>query len=420
MNSRERFLAAANHTEPDRVPLDFGVTRSGGITAVAYNELKGFMGIEAGPAKVYDIQQQLAWPDDVLLDRYNVDILDVGRAFLTEPADWKPCTLKDGSAGLLPAYHNHSVDADGNETLCTAKGTPVAVKPNTSYYFDQLSWPWKHLPAIPDPLDPADFEEEIWVVPASPNHLDYMTSDADLQRLTETVKGLYETTTKALYFDFGRAGLFEKGCYMRGTENWLVEMMLEKDAVGRMLDAYVEMCLTRLDRILGAVGQYIQVIRLFHDDVGSQGGPQFSPDLFAELLLPRYKSLCDFIHSKSGCKILSHSCGSIFPMIGHFIDAGVDMLNPIQIGADNMDPAALKKEFGKDIVFWGGGCDTVNELTEGTPQQVKDKVSQRIDIFGPGGGFVFAHTHNIQPGVPPANVVAMLEAVNEHGAYPLA
>ncbi|HDZ20173.1 hypothetical protein LCGC14_0017300 [marine sediment metagenome] len=106
-------------------------------------------------------------------------------------------------------------------------------------------------------------------------------------------------------------------------------------------------------------------------------------------------------------------------MIGHFIDAGVDMLNPIQIGADNMDPAALKKEFGKDIVFWGGGCDTVNELTEGTPQQVKDKVRQRIDIFGPGGGFVFVHTHNIQPGVPPANVVAMLEAVNEHGACPL-
>ncbi|MHC4562771.1 MAG: uroporphyrinogen decarboxylase family protein, partial [Planctomycetota bacterium] len=307
MNSRERFLAAANHTEPDRVPLDFGVTRSGGITAVAYNELKAFMGIDAGPSRVYDIQQQLAWPDDALLDRYNVDIVDVGRAFLTDATDWKQCTLKDGAEALIPAYHVHSVDADGNETLATQKGTPVAIKPNTSYYFDQLSWPWGDLPEIPDPIRSADFEEEIWVVPASPNHLDYMNSDADLQRLTETVKGLYENTTKALYFDFGRAGLFEKGCYMRGTENWLVEMMLDKAGAARMLDAYVEVCLERLDRILGAVGEYIQVLRLFHDDVGSQSGPQFSPDLFQELMLPRYKALCDFIHSKSDCKILNHS-----------------------------------------------------------------------------------------------------------------
>ena len=419
MTSRQRFLAAANHTEPDRVPLDFGVTRSGGITAVAYNELARFMNLTVGPARVYDIQQQLAWPDDVFLDQFGVDILDVGRAFLTEPTDWKPCTLKDGSAGLLPAYHTHSVDTDGNEALSTAKGTPVAAKPNTSYYFDQISWPWRDLPAIPDPIDPPDFEEEIWVVPSSPNHLDYMNSDAELQRLTDTITHLRETTDKALYLDFGRAGLFEKGCYMRGTENWLVEMMIDQDGAARMLDAYVESCLARLQRILGAVGDKIDILRLFHDDVGAQSGPQFSPDLFKQLMVPRYRTLTDFIHANSTCKILNHSCGSIFPMIEHFIDAGIDMLNPIQIGADNMDPAELKKTFGDSIVFWGGGCDTVGELAEGTPQTVKDAIKKHIDTFAPGGGFVFVHTHNIQPGVPPANVIAMLEAFNDHAGYPI-
>jgi uroporphyrinogen decarboxylase len=417
MNSRERFLAAANHTEPDRVPLDFGVTRSGGITAVAYNALTQFMGIDNGPARIYDIQQQLAWPDESLLEQFGVDVFDIGRAFLTEPADWTPVTLKDGSAGLIPAYHHHRIEADGTEILSSAKGTPVAIKPTSSFYFDQHTWPWNELSGIPDPIEPADFDEEIWAIPASPNHLDYMTNDAAIESLSAAAKHLYETTDQALYVDFGRAGFFEKGFYMRGAENWLVEMMIDRAGAERMLDAYVESCLARLERLLPAVGPYIQVIRLFHDDLGSQTGPQFSPELFKDMMVPRYRTLCDFIHARSECKILSHSCGSILPMIEHFVDAGVDMLNPIQIGAQNMDPTTLKKTFGDHIVFWGGGCDTVAELEQGTPEQVRDKVKEHIETFAPGGGFVFVHTHNIQPGVPPENVLAMLDAVREFGGY---
>lgn len=185
-----------------------------------------------------------------------------------------------------------------------------------------------------------------------------------------------------------------------------------------MNNSYEEKCIERLDVILSAVGDCIDVLRLFWDDMGSQHTTQLSPRLFKNVFAPRYRRLIDFIHSKSPCKILVYSCGSIYQIIPYLIEVGVEMLNPIQTFCDEMEPRRLKKEFGKDLVFWGGGCDTVTTLTTGTPGQVKDQVKERIDILGQGGGFVFVQTHNIQPGVPPENVVAMLEAVTEYGIYP--
>jgi uroporphyrinogen decarboxylase len=417
MTSRERFLIIADHMEADRVPIDFGTTRSGGITAIAYNQLKKHLAIDPRPTHLYDIQQQLAYVDEEFMKRYGIDLYDVGRALLNGGEDWRSYGLMDGSSAVRPAYHRIEKDSEGKEYLYTSKGTKAAVKPPSSYYFDQCFWPWGDREGIPDPVSRMEFHEEIWMIPAPPNHLDILHNKADLRRLTEVVRQLHENTHFALYIDLGRPGFFEKGWYMMGAEKWFTTLVLDKAGVCRMLDAYIEDCMEWLGAVLNAVGRYVQVIRLFHDDLGSQNGPQFSPALFKEIMAPRYRKLFDFIHSKGELKILNHSCGSIAEFIPAFIDAGLDMLNPVQTSCSNMDPVTLKREFGKDLVLWGGGIDTVNELTNGTPEQIRDKVRERIDILAPGGGFVFCATHNVQPGVPPRNVAAMLEAALEFGVY---
>ncbi len=390
-------------------------TRSGGISAIAYNALKQFLGVAGSPTRLFDIQQQLAWPDDAILARFGVDVLDAGRAFLPAPSDWRPLTLADGTTAVVPAYHDYRIDSENTLRLYTPKGTLVGIRPASSYYIDQNYWPWKDLPALPDPVPVDDFDEQLWAVPSPPFHLDIMNQAAQRKVFADAIRRLHETTTQAVLLDFGVAGFFEAPGYMRGLENWFCDMLTDAAGTARMLDAYEAKCIERLDAILGAVGDWIDVLRLFWDDMGSQHTTQLSPQLFKTVFAPRYRRLIDFIHSKSACKILVHSCGSIYRIIPHLLEAGVEMLNPIQTSCDEMDPRRLKREFGRDLVFWGGGCDTVTTLTNGTPQQVRDQVKERIDIFGQDGGFVFVQTHNIQPGVPPENVVAMLEAVAEYG-----
>ncbi|MEI6388221.1 MAG: uroporphyrinogen decarboxylase family protein [Spirochaetota bacterium] len=417
MTSRERLLLAASHREADRVPVDFGATRSGGISAIAYNAVKKWLGLPAGETRMYDIQQQLAWPDDQLLDRYGIDVIDAGRAFLVSPSDWVPFPLNDGGPALVPAYHDCRPASNGAFSLHTRRGTAAGLKSASSYYFDQTHWPWQALPGIPDPVHAEDFEEQLWAIPSSPFHLDIMNKGADRKLFSDTLRAFHQATDRAVLLDFGVAGFFEAPGYMRGLENWFCDMVADEAGTDRALAAYTEMCIERLDVILGAAGDSIDVLRLFWDDMGNQNTTQLSPDLFKRTFAPHYRQLIDHIHAKSACRILVHSCGSIYRIIPHLIDAGVEMLNPIQTSCDEMDPERLKREFGKDLVFWGGGCDTVTVLTSGTPAEIRDAVRRRMDILAPGGGFVFVQTHNIQPGVPAENVVAMLEAAREYGGY---
>ena len=417
MNSRERLLAAASHREPDRVPVDFGATRSGCISAMAYNALKRHLGHESGGTLMYDIQQQLAWPDGWMLDRYGIDVVDAGQAFLKSPGEWTPSPLNDGTSALVPAYHDCRPAPDGTVRLHTRKGTAAGEKVPSSFYFDQTHWPWKDLPELPDPVQVEDFEEQLWAIPSSPFHLDIFHDPAALKLFSQTLRDFHKATDRAVLLDFGIAGFFEAPGYMRGLENWFCDMAADEAGTDRVLDAYTDMCLQRLDTILGAAGDCIDVLRLFWDDMGNQNTTQLSPELFKKTFAPHYRTLVDHIHSKSACKVLVHSCGSIYRIIPHLIDAGVEMLNPVQTSCDEMEPERLKREFGRDMVFWGGGCDTVTVLTNGTPQEVRDAVHRRMDILKPGGGFVFVQTHNIQAGVPPENVVAMLEAAQEFGVY---
>jgi uroporphyrinogen decarboxylase len=166
-----------------------------------------------------------------------------------------------------------------------------------------------------------------------------------------------------------------------------------------------------------AVGDYCFAWGIASDDSGTQRGEFINPDLWAEMIKPHYRRLCDWVHKNTQWKTFLHSCGSVYHLIPHFIDAGIDILNPVQTSAANMDPARLKAEFGKRLVFWGGGCDTQAVLSRATPEEVREHVKERLGIFAPGGGFVFNQVHNIQANVPTENVIAMLEAAYEFGRY---
>ena len=171
-----------------------------------------------------------------------------------------------------------------------------------------------------------------------------------------------------------------------------------------------------LARYLDAVGEYIDIVQV-GDDLGTQNGPQLSPRMYRRLVKPYQQQMWQFIKARSGLPVFLHCCGGIYPLIPDLIEAGVDILNPVQISAVGMDPVRLKAEFGRDLVFWGGGCDTQHVLPEGTPAQVADHVRRQIDILAPGGGFVFNQVHNIQANVPPENIVAMLDAALAYGGY---
>ncbi len=194
-----------------------------------------------------------------------------------------------------------------------------------------------------------------------------------------------------------------------------MDLVLEPVQVERLLDALMELHLATLDMVCQAVGDVADILR-FGDDLGMDSGPFMSPKTYRSLFKPRHTILCDYVHTHSQMHTFLHSCGSIYRLLPDLIEAGYDIINPVQTGTRDMEPERLKKEFGQDITFWGGGADTRHVLNRAQPQQVKDHVKRRIDIFGPGGGFVFNTVHNILPDVPPENIVAMFEALDESGS----
>jgi uroporphyrinogen decarboxylase len=199
--------------------------------------------------------------------------------------------------------------------------------------------------------------------------------------------------------------------------DWLCILMMEPEYAGDILDASTERTLENLELYLQAVGKYLDTILIASTDYGSQKSEIFSPDVFEELYVPRYEKMTEYVHKHSGAKTFLHSCGSVRNLIPHFIEAGIDILNPVQTNAGGMDPVELKKEFGGKIVFWGGGVESQTVLPYGTPDDVEQQVRERLKVFGPGGGFVFAVVHNIQHGVPVENLRRMLDVLLKHRDY---
>lgn len=408
MNSRERIMASINHKQPDKVPLDLGGTTSSGISAIGYNRLKEEMGMEGGHTRVYDVVQQLALPEDEMLEALGVDVIDIGRAFNTSDSDWHDVTLPDGSAAQYPAWFRPEKQPDGSQVFYSKDGEPLAKMPEGATFFDQTCFPY--LDGYPDDYKELDaaMDRVLWQAMAG-SPWDHGSDPDFYQKLRQNALHLRETTDKALVMPCG-CNLFEWGMYLRRMDQFMMDLIDEPEEVERLLDELMERHLATLEKVCEAVGDVVDILR-FGDDLGMDSGPLMSPNTYRELFKPRQTILCDYVHKHSSMKTHLHTCGSVRCFIPDFIEAGYDMINPVQTSANGMVPAELKRDFGKDITFWGGGCNTRWVLNRSTPQEVYDYTCRMIETFLPDGGFVFNQEHNILSDVPGENMMAMYRAV---------
>jgi len=401
MTPRERVLAALEHRDTDRVPVDLSGHRSSGIAAIAYPKLRKFLGLPPKPIRVYDIIQQLAVVDEDVLDRFGVDAIEMGRGFAQDEQSWQPWTLPDGTACFVPAWTR--LERDENRWVIRSdSGRILAHMPDGSLYFEQTYYPFLEgddLDAISEVLG-----ESMWTAIASP------PGPVNSKELSEGAKRLRTGTDRAIIGLFG-GNLFEVGHFLYRNDQFMMILAAEPQHAHRFLDKLVELHLANLERFLAAVGEHIDII-LFGDDLGMQTGPMMSPKMYCEFFKPRHKLLWNRAKELAEVKVMLHCCGGVRELMPHLIEAGLDAINPVQISCSGMNAAELKAEFGSELTFWGGGCDTRDVLPNGTPQQVAEHVRKQVETLSPGGGFVFQQVHNILANVPPENIAAMFNAVN--------
>jgi len=409
MNSRDRVMQSMNFSQPDRVAVDLGGHRSSGIQAIAYARLRDHLGLPKRPPRVYDVPQQLAIIDDDVLDRFGVDCIELGRGFNQDEADWQEWVLPDGTECLIPHWIR-MVREGTNWVVKASDGTPIAVQRQGMVYFDQTYFPLSEDPHSKLDRLEAMLELDMWdavVAPPGP-----VSRDQEGARyLAEGARKLRASTDRAIIGLFG-GPIFEGGQQLFGMENYLVHLAKEPALVERFLDRLMAIYSRRLEFFLTSVGPYIDII-LFSDDYGTQTAPQISPRMLRQYFKPRHQEIWAQAKRLAPVKILLHSCGSIRAFMPDLIEAGLDAVNPVQITATKMEPAQLKADLGRQIVLWGGGCDTQHVLPNATPREVREHVLHNLEFLAPGGGFVFQQVHNIQVNVPPENIVAMFDAVAE-------
>lgn len=397
LTSRVRVRTALNHEEPDIVPIDFGAMRSTGINAIAYNRLKEYLGIKGGHTKVYDIFQQLAEPEEETMKIMGADVIQLHRyepAFGINIAEWKPGKLMDGSDCLYPKDFNPVVNEKGDLDI-VKDGIAIARMPKGGYYFDVIHHPYAEVRTMDD-IDKIPVPE---------------ITDEELEFVEKTAKDLYENTDYAILGSFG-GNILEQGQTDWGYERFFMEMALNPDLVHYYLERLTQAYLRDLEKYLNAVGKYIDVIQ-FGDDLGTQENTQISLTMYREIIKPYQSRQYQYVRNNyPNVKVFLHSCGSIYDLIPDLIDAGVEILNPVQLSARKMDPIKLKKEFGKHLTFWGGGINTQTTLTFGTIEEIRREVEELMHIFAPGGGFVFTQVHNIQANIEPEKVVEVYKTAN--------
>jgi len=404
MTSRQRVLAALGHRGPDRIPIDLSGHRSSGIAAIAYPKLRQFLGLPPKPVRVYDPIQQLAIVDEDVLDRFGVDTIELGRGFALDEAAWADWILPDGTPCKMPAWALPE-RLHGEWVFRSRRGTVMGRLPEGAFFFEQCHWPFlEH-----DDLDhlPDAFAETMWLALRSPPG----AAAIDDEALSAGARRLRASTDRAIIGLFG-GNLLEIGQYLYRNDNFLMLLAGEPARAHAFLDRLVEHHLANLERFLGAVGPFIDII-LFGDDLGMQTGPQMSPAMYREFFKPRQAAMWRRAKELAGVKVMLHCCGGVRPLLPDLIDAGLDAINPVQISCRGMNARELKRDFGRDITFWGGGCDTQQVLPNGTPDQVRSHVHEQVQALAPGGGFVFQQVHNIMANVPAENIVAMLDAVRD-------
>jgi len=413
MNSRERVLSAINCQAPDRLPLDFGGHRSSGISAIAYSKLKKELGIDSGDIYVYDMIQQLAIIEPPVLDALGVDVIELGRAFLLKPEDWKSWELPDGTPCKIPAYI--ATFKEGEDWfLLDKEGNRSAVQKKGCLYFEQIYYPLAKRGIEND--DFSDLEMilplNMWSAAPSPGgHFD-LKDPNDFNEFASGAASLRASTDKAIIGLFG-GNLFETPQFLYGAENYLFYLAAFPDKVLELSQKLTEIYLANLERFLSAAGDHIDII-LFGDDLGTNQGPMIDPEMyrtyykpFHQIMWSRVKELAPHV------KIQLHCCGGIEPFLEDLIDAGLDMINPVQINASTMDPVELRSRYKDRFCFWGGGCNTQEILNREGPDAVEAHVKAQLDIWRPYEGFVFQQVHNILGDVPVENIIKMFETIQK-------
>jgi hypothetical protein len=406
-------LAAVSHRSPDRVPVDFGATAVTGIHVSCVAALREHFGLEKRPVKVHEPFQMLGLIEDDLRQALGVDVRGVlrrGTMFGFKTEGWKPWCF-NGLEVLVPGKFNTTITPEGDTLIYP--GGDLAAKPSGRmpkgfHFFDAII---RQDHFDPDRLNVADNLEEFQ--PLTENDLDEIAADTAAASRGDC----------ALLASFGGTALGDIALVpapsladprgIRDVTEWYISTRSRRDYIHQIFSRQVEIGLANLARIYARIGNSIDILFLCGTDFGTQTSSFCSVSTFRELWFPYYKQMCDWIHRNTRWKIFKHSCGSTERFYESFIEAGIDLINPVQCSAAGMDPAFLKSKYGDRLVFWGGGVDTQHVLPFGTSAEVREQVLRRCEIFAPGGGFVFNAIHNIQAGTPLANIVAMIEAVKE-------
>ena len=414
MTSKERVVRALNHREPDRVPVDFGGTAVTGIHVAIVSALRDRYGLPKRPVKVHEPYQMLGLIEDDLQRALGLDVEGVYAAetmFGNVNEDWKPWRLDDGLEVLVSGHMQTARDVNG-DTLVYPKGDrtvpPSGRMPRGGYFFDSIV---RQDPIDEARLDPEDNLEEFG--PISDAHLDYF--DKATAAATATGRAVIATFGGLAFGDIALvpAPFLKHPRGIRDIEEWYVSTLTRPAYVHRIFERQTEIALANLEKIRVRVGDRVQAVFVCGTDFGTQQSTFCSVDTFRSLYAPYYRRVNDWIHARTPWKTFKHSCGAVRTLIPAVIEAGFDILNPVQCSAAGMDAAALKAEYGSDLVFWGGGVDTQKTLMFGTPEAVRDEVFRRVEVFGKGGGFIFNAVHNIQANVPVPNVVALVDALKD-------
>ena len=418
MNSRARIITALSHKQPDLLPIDIGGTNLTGIHVSNVYRLRQHYGLDnpGTPVKVIEPYQMLGEIADDLKMRLGTDNASPepgATAFGYAYTEFKRWDLSDGTPVLVPRLFNTETNSDGSIYQYPGgdrDAPPSGKMPQDGYFFDAII---RQKNFEDSELDPKHNVEEYGLL-----------TDEQVEHIYRKVKYLNQYTSYAvttglpgtsfgdIYTIPGISLPYPKG--IRDIEEWYVSLVQRKEYVKKMFSYQLELGLENLEKLINKLGDLVQVVIISGADFGTQTG-LFAPlSIYREMFKPYHKKINDYIHSHSNWKTFIHSCGAVYDLIPELIESGFDILNPVQISAAGMKPKKLKTEFGRDIVFWGGGVDTQKTLPFGAPREVKDQVKRLIETFAPDGGFVFAAVHNVQANVPLENIVAMIEALGEY------
>jgi hypothetical protein len=411
--SRDRVITTLNHRQPGRVPIDFGGTMVTGVHASCVAELRDYYGLEKRPVRIHEPFQMLAVLDDDLQNAMGLDVVGVfarNTMFGFPAENWKSWMF-NGLEVLVPEDFKTTVDVSG-DTLIYPEGDttvpPSGRMPSGGHFFDSII---RQEPLNEERLNPEDNTEEF--KPVAQEDLDYLARAT--QEAAATGRAVAATFGGTAFGDIAMvpAPFLKHPKGIRDIAEWYVSTSSRQDYIHKVFERQCEVAIQNLERIYAVVGDTVNVIFLCGTDFGTQTSAFCSVKTFNNLYFPYYKQVCDWIHSHTPWKVFKHSCGAVSKFLPGFIEAGIDILNPVQCSATGMEPVELKAKFGDHLVFWGGGVDTQHVLPFGTPAEVREQVLRRCEIFAPGGGFVFNTIHNVQAKTPLANIVAMIDAVHE-------